>query len=90
MLVVCPINPFEWPVKAAVGKFVARGLTGAYKESHYRSVYFHNSGAAADRAYEQYLTAIGNAVDAFRKQRKVFVVMAATERLDARPARQDL
>ena len=49
VLVVCPINPFEWPVKASIGKFVARGLTGAYKESHYRSVYFHNSGAAADR-----------------------------------------
>jgi len=88
VLVVCPINPFEWPVKASIGKFVARGLTGAYKESHYRSVYFHNSGAAADRAYKQYLTAIGNAVDAFRKQRNVFVVMAAMERLDARPARK--
>ena len=23
VLVVCPINPFEWPVKASVGKFVA-------------------------------------------------------------------
>jgi polysaccharide pyruvyl transferase WcaK-like protein len=88
VLVVCPINPFEWPVKASIGKFLVRGLTGAYKESHYRSVYFHNSGAAADRAYKQYLTAIGNAVDAFRQQHKVFVVMAAMERLDARPARK--
>jgi polysaccharide pyruvyl transferase WcaK-like protein len=88
VLVVCPINPFEWPVKASIGKFMVRGLTGAYKESHYRSVYFHNSGAAAERAYKQYLTAIGNAVDAFRKQHKVFIVMAAMERLDARPARK--
>src|SRR6266853_2372307 len=86
VLVVCPINPFEWPVKASVAKFAARTLTGAYKESHYRSVYFHNSGPAADRALEHYLTAIANAVAAFRKQRKVFVVLAATERLDARPA----
>ena len=86
VLVVCPINPFEWPVKASVAKFAARTLTGAYKDSHYRSVYFHNSGAAADRALEHYLTAIANAVAAFRKQREVFVVLAATERLDARPA----
>ncbi len=86
VLVVCPINPFEWPVKASVAKLAARTLTGAYKESHYRSVYFHKSGPAADRALEHYLTAIANAVDAFRKQRKVFVVLAATERLDARPA----
>jgi polysaccharide pyruvyl transferase WcaK-like protein len=86
VLVVCPINPFEWPVKASVAKFALHGLVGAYKDSHYRSVYFHKSGPEADRAYEHYLTAIANAVDAFRKQRKVFVILAATERLDARPA----
>src|ERR1700733_11383061 len=86
VLVVCPINPFEWPVKASVAKFALHGAMGAYKDSHYRSVYFHNSGPEADRAYEHYLTAIANAVDAFRKQQKVFVVLAATERLDARPA----
>jgi polysaccharide pyruvyl transferase WcaK-like protein len=88
VLVVCPINPFEWPVKASVAKFVAHGVAGAYKDSHYRSVYFHNSGPEADRAYEQYLTAIANAVAAFRKQRNVFVVLVATERLDARPAKR--
>src|SRR5579862_6390792 len=88
VLVVCPINPFEWPVRASVAKFALHGLTGAYKDSHYRSVYFHNSGSEADRAYEHYLTAIANAVDAFRKQRKVFVILVATERLDARPARR--
>src|SRR5271170_7852432 len=86
VLVVCPINPFEWPVKASVAKFALHGMVGAYKDSHYRSVYFHNSGPQADRAYDRYLTGIANAVDAFRKQRKVFVILAATERLDARPA----
>ena len=86
VLAVCPINPFEWPVRASVAKYALHGLAGAYKDSHYRSVYFHNSGPAADRAYQHYLTAIANAVDAFRKQRKVFVILVATERLDARPA----
>ena len=86
VLVVCPINPFEWPVKASIGKLAVHGLTGAYKESHYRGPYFHNSGPAADAAYERYLTAIAKAVDAFRKQRSVFVTLVATERLDARPA----
>jgi polysaccharide pyruvyl transferase WcaK-like protein len=86
VLVVCPINPFEWPVKASIVKYALHGLSGAYKHSHYRTVYFHNSGPAADRAYERYLTAIANAVDAFRKQRDVFVILVATERLDARPA----
>ena len=86
VLVVCPINPFEWPVKASLGKLIARKAAGAYKDSHYRSVYFHNSGPEADRAYEKYLSAIANAVAAFREKRNVFVIMVATERLDARPA----
>jgi polysaccharide pyruvyl transferase WcaK-like protein len=86
VLVVCPINPFEWPVKASVAKYALHSLTGAYKDSHYRTVYFHNSGPVADRAYQHYLISIANAVDAFRKQRKVFVILVATERLDARPA----
>lgn len=88
VLVVCPINPFEWPVRGSLGKLVANKLTGAYKESHYRSVYFHNSGPEADRAYEHYLTSIANAVDAFRKQHKVFIILVAMERLDARPCRR--
>ena len=88
VLVVCPINPFEWPVKASVARFALHGLTGAYQDSHYRSVYFHNSGPEADRALDHYLTAIANAVGAFRKRRNVFVIMVATERLDVRPAKR--
>ncbi|HEY1679460.1 MAG TPA: polysaccharide pyruvyl transferase family protein [Candidatus Sulfotelmatobacter sp.] len=86
VLVVCPINPFEWPVKASIAKLAARKLTGAYKASHYRGPYFHNSGPAADRAYKHYLAAISNALEVFRKQRDVFIILVATERLDARPA----
>jgi polysaccharide pyruvyl transferase WcaK-like protein len=86
VLVVCPINPFEWPVKASVAKLALRTVTGAYKESHYRGPYFHSAGPWAAQAYKRYWTAIANAVDAFRKRRNVFVILAATERLDARPA----
>ena len=88
VLVVCPINPFEWPVRASIGKLVANRLAGAYKDSHYRSVYFHNSGPEADRALTHYLNSIANAVDAFRKQKDIFVILVATERLDRRPAQK--
>ena len=86
VLVVCPINPFEWPVKASVAKLALHTVTGAYKDSHYRGPYFHAAGAAAEQNYKRYWSAIANAVDAFRKRRSVFVILAATERLDARPA----
>jgi len=88
VLVVCPINPFEWPVKASVTKAALHSLAGAYKESHYRGPYFHNAGPEADRAYEHYLTSIAKAVGAFREKKSVFVILAATERMDARPARR--
>lgn len=84
VLIVCPINPFWWPVKPSLVKYAARATAGAYKESHYRTVYFHKSGADVDAAFERYLTAIARAVEAFRQRRKVFVVMAATEALDTR------
>jgi polysaccharide pyruvyl transferase WcaK-like protein len=87
VLVVCPINPFEWPVKASVAKAALHSLTGAYKGSHYRGPYFHNSGLAADRAYEHYLTSIARG-GCFPQARNVFVILAATERLDARPAKR--
>jgi polysaccharide pyruvyl transferase WcaK-like protein len=88
VLVVCPINPFEWPVKASVAKAALHSLTGAYKESHYRGPYFHNAGPDADRAYEHYLSSIANAVAAFRQKTNVFAIMAATERMDARACRR--
>jgi polysaccharide pyruvyl transferase WcaK-like protein len=86
VLVVCPINPFEWPVKASIAKLALHNMVGAYKDSHYRGPYFHTSGPWAEQAYKRYWTAIAKAVDAFRKRRNVFVILAATERLDARPA----
>ena len=88
VLVVCPINPFEWPVKASVAKAALHSMTGAYKESHYRGPYFHNAGPDADRAYEHYLSSIAKAVAAFRQKKNVFVIMAATERMDARACRR--
>ena len=44
MLTLCPINAFWWPVKADVQKAVAHTLTGAHKDAHYASLYFHADG----------------------------------------------
>ena len=62
-------------------------LTGAYKESHYRTVYFHNSGPAADAGISAILDGdceCGGCIPQATKD--VFVILVATERLDARPA----
>ena len=83
ILAVCPINPFWWPVKPSTPKFLAHAF-GAYKESHYRTIYFHKSGAAVDAAYKKYLGALASGIKAFRDKHKVFLVLVAMERLDTR------
>src|SRR3974377_221639 len=47
ILALCPINPFVWPVSASIAKYLARGTTGAYKDSQYRTGYFFSSAREA-------------------------------------------
>jgi polysaccharide pyruvyl transferase WcaK-like protein len=83
ILVLCPIHPYVWPVKASIAKYIARVTTGAYKESQYRTVYFHQSGAEVDAKYRRYVSAFGKAAAAFRERHRVFPILVAMERLDA-------
>jgi polysaccharide pyruvyl transferase WcaK-like protein len=83
ILVLCPIHPFVWPVKASVAKYLASITTGAYQESQYRTVYFHASGAEVRRKYKHYISAVTNATKAFCESHRVFPVLVAMEKLDA-------
>ena len=82
VLAVCPINPFWWPVKPSLAKWLAHSAAGAYKESYYRTIYFHRAGRDVDTAYETYLAAMAAGVDRYRKQRNIFPVLVAMEMLD--------
>lgn len=83
VLAVCPIHPFVWPVKASIGKYIARVATGAYKDSQYRTVYFFQSGAEVDSKYRRYISAFINAMKSFTQRHRVFPILVAMERLDA-------
>jgi len=86
VLALCPINPFWWPVRPDVTRAASRALTGAHKEAHYSSVYFHNSGSEVDEKQTRYLTAIADAVLAFQKEQKVFPILVGMEKLDRKAA----
>ncbi len=88
VLVLCPIHPFWWPVKASVGKYLMHRMTGAHGESHYRSIYFHHSGPEVDAAFQRYLEALAGAVRAFRARHRSFPIVAAMERLDHEACRR--
>jgi polysaccharide pyruvyl transferase WcaK-like protein len=83
ILVLCPIHPFVWPVKASIAKYIARITTGAYKDAQYRTVYFHESGPEVDRKYKHYIDGFGKAAAAFVAKHNVFPILVAMERLDA-------
>jgi len=82
VLVVCPINPFWWPVKPDLAKAAARHLAGQYRDEHYRSFYFHHSSEEADLQYDTYIDAIAEGVSNFIRGRDVFPIMVGMERLD--------
>ena len=82
VLAVCPINPFWWPVKPSIAKWLAHSVAGGYRKSHYRTMYFHRSGADVDRAYERYLLAMAGGVRKYKQDRDIFPVLIAMEMLD--------
>ena len=86
--ILCPINPFWWPVRPSLVKYIAWACGLANGEGHYRSIYFHHSGPTVRAAYERYLGAFAAAVTGFRKQHRMFPVLVAMERLDADACRR--
>lgn len=88
ILVLCPIHPFVWPVKASVAKYVARATTGAYKDSQYRTVYFFQSGSEVEQKYNRYISAFTKATQAFLRRHRVFPILVGMERLDADACRK--
>ncbi len=82
VLVVCPNNPFWWPVKPSITKYLARTLTGAYQHSQYRSVYFHRTGTKAKAGLNRYVGSLANAVKAYCGRQDVFPVFVGMEQLD--------
>ena len=83
VLALCPIHPFVWPVRASIGKYIARAATGAYRDSQYRTVYFFESGAEVDRKFKHYVNGYTEAAKAFVQRHRVFPILVAMERLDA-------
>ena len=83
VLMVCPINPYCWPVTASLTKTAGR-LFGFYRDSHYGRIFFFHNSQESRLKFDRYLSAIAAAVNRFRQKTKVFVVVAASEEIDNR------
>jgi polysaccharide pyruvyl transferase WcaK-like protein len=82
ILGVCPINPFWWPVRPSLLKWLLKVTAGRYRDSHNRSIYFHTAGRTVEDNFERYLTGMANAVTAFRQEQAVFPILIGMEMLD--------
>jgi polysaccharide pyruvyl transferase WcaK-like protein len=88
VLVVCPINPFWWPVRPSILKYLARATTGAFADSHYRTIYFHRSGRDVRRRFEAYLDGLARGIARFRRDYACFPALVAMEALDTDACRR--
>ncbi|HVN77588.1 MAG TPA: polysaccharide pyruvyl transferase family protein [Terriglobia bacterium] len=84
VLGLCPINPYWWPVRPSLAKLVLRKSLEMYRDSHYRSIYFHNNGRRVEEAFLGYLKAFSSGVTSFCRDHRVFPVMIGMEALDRR------
>ncbi|MCC6273457.1 MAG: polysaccharide pyruvyl transferase family protein [Deltaproteobacteria bacterium] len=84
ILLVCPINPFWWPIAPSYLKAAALKWMGEYREEHYQSFYFHEFSEENRKKYRDYLSAIAGAVRAFAAKRGLFVALVGMEKLDRR------
>ena len=89
VLVVCPINPFWWPVKPSLAKYAAaqpdRRLQG---QSLSAPCIFITPAPPSIARSTHYLTSIANAVDRVPQRRNVFVDSGGDRALDARACRR--
>ncbi len=82
VVVVCPIHPFWWPVRADPMKAAVHAITGAHDHSHYRSMYFHHDGPEVEAQLRAYLTRFAGALRDLSRKRRMFPVVVGMEALD--------
>ena len=84
VLVVCPINPFWWPVKASVGEYAATAV-GAIKRAITADL-LPQLGPEVERGVRALSTALAKAVERSAATPR-FMILVAMEKLDASAAR---
>ena len=89
LLVICPINPFWWPVRPDLAKAVELETHGAHRDLHYAAVLFHADSDEIRRGYAAYLDAIAEAAKQWREDNHGSVLIVGMDRVD-RKACHDL
>lgn len=79
---VAVINPFWWPVKPSLTRWIKSKITRRDNKRHYDKWYFFNSSRQQEQLFSSYLSGIAKAVDKFSEAHDVQVVLFGMEALD--------
>ena len=89
LLGIAVINPFCWPVRASLVKWVRGHLTGDLS-GQYDHWYFFSDSPARRAAYKRYISRIAQGVNAFLEKNNYYPVLIGMERLDAKACRSSI
>ncbi|PHV09749.1 polysaccharide pyruvyl transferase family protein [Chitinimonas sp. BJB300] len=88
VLVVCPMNPFWWPVRPDLAKAAEMQQTGAHQELHFGSILFHPSDETIQQRYHHYLDGLASAANAWQQTHDGSIIVIGMDKVD-RPACND-
>ena len=79
---VAPLNPFCWPVRPSVGRWLKAQFTRDFS-LQYDKFYFFSDSPERRQQFEYYLQAMAAAVNRYSREHHAFVVVLGMEKLDA-------
>ena len=81
LLGIAPVNPYCWPVKPSIRRFVQSAITGDWS-GHYQAWYYFSQSAQRERKFQAYLEALAGACLTFALERGFQPVIFGMEQLD--------
>ncbi len=79
---VAPINPFCWPVRPSIWKWLKTLVTRDFS-LQYDKFYFFNDSPERRQQFERYLQTMATVVNRYSSEHDAFVVILGMEKLDA-------
>ncbi len=86
LLGVAVVNPFCWPVRPSLWRWLTATLTGDHTQQ-YDKMYFFSDSPERRRKYRQYLEGMAEAANRYQREHGAFVVILGMEQLDTTACR---
>ena len=81
LLGVAVINPFWWPVRPSLSRWISALLTG-HRSRQYDKMYFFSDSDERKAKFHRYLSEMAGAVNRYQQEHDAFVVILGMEKLD--------